>query len=138
MSLLEEMIALYDEGGSDEEVIKLLRVLPKDFEKKLKNDSEFAALVEAGRAAAKAWWLRLGRKCAATKGTGEYNFWAANMDHRYGWKKTSAVTVEEKEVEDPKELLRKFRSGIGKVGRLSNLAALGEENDGPAATLSTG
>ena len=76
------MIALYDEGGSDEEVIKLLRVLPKDFEKKLKTDKDFAALVDAGRASAKAWWLKLGRTCAANKGKGEYTFWAANMDHR--------------------------------------------------------
>ena len=132
------MIALYDEGGSDEEVIKLLRVLPKDFEKKLKTDKDFAALVDAGRASAKAWWLKLGRTCAANKGKGEYTFWAANMDHRYGWKKTSAVTVEEKEYDDPKKLIDKFQSQLKRnVGRV-NIAALGDLNDGFGEAASAG
>ena len=31
-SMLETMMQLYEEGGSDKEVMKLLRILPKDFE----------------------------------------------------------------------------------------------------------
>lgn len=122
------MMSLYDEGGSDEEVMKLLRVLPKDFEKKLASDKDFKKLIEAGRVASKAWWLELGRKAAKTKGTGEFTFWAANMDHRFGWKKSSNLTVEEKEVEDPAVLLKDFKSRLKKLGR-TTLAAEGEEDD---------
>ena len=122
------MMALYDEGGSDEEVMKLLRVLPKDFEKKLASDKDFKKLIEAGRVASKAWWLALGRQCARTKGSGEFAFWAANMDHRFGWKKSSNLTVEEKEIEDPNALIKDFKTRLKKLGR-SHLAAEGEEDD---------
>lgn len=124
------MMALYEEGGSDKEVMKLLRILPKDFEKKLLQDKDFRQLVEWGRIASEAWWLKLGRDCARTKGSGEYNFWALNMDHRFGWKKTSAVTVEEKEVEDPKALIKDLNSRFRKISRhIKPEAALGEEFD---------
>lgn len=127
LSILEAMMALYEEGASDEEVIKLLRILPKDFEKKLASDKEFKAFVDAGRVAAKAWWLSLGRQCAKTKGAGDYSFWAANMDHRYGWKKTSAVTVEEKETTDPNALIRDVKSRLKRFSRTHTSAAIGED-----------
>lgn len=122
-------MALYEAGASDEEVIALLKVLPKDFERKLEQDKDFKKLVEAGRVKAKAWWLTLGRKAASTKGSADYNFWMANMDHRFGWKKTSAVTVEEREIDDPKKLISEFSSKLKRnVGRL-NMAALGDNDD---------
>jgi len=128
---------LYEQGASDEEVIKLLRILPKDFEKKIAADKDFKKLIEAGRVASKAWWLALGRQCARTKGIGDYSFWAANMDHRFGWKKTSNVTVEEKEVDDPSVLIKDVKRRLRKYSRLHE-AATGEDDLGSTGLSSTG
>lgn len=128
---------LYGQGGSDEEVINLLRILPRDFEKKLSSDKEFKKFIEAGRVASKAWWLELGRECAKTKGIGDYSFWAANMDHRFGWKKSSNVTVEEKEIDDPNILIKDVKRRLRKYSRLHE-AATGEDDLGSTQLSSTG
>ena len=133
--MLETMMQLYEEGGSDKEVMKLLRILPKDFEKKLKTDKDFANLIEYGRVASEAWWLKLGRKCASNKGSGEYSFWALNMDHRFGWKKSSNLTVEEKEQEDPKSLLKDLNSRLKRISRYSAGEAAQENSFGANTTF---
>lgn len=133
------MIALYEEGGSDAEVCKTLKLLPKDFNSKYKKDADFASLVDYGRLASKAWWLSVGRKAVKDKGKYDFGFWSANMEHRFDWKKSSTVNVNEEVERDPKELLNDFmakRSGKGMTKLIAAAAAM-EEGDG-SVKYSTG
>lgn len=131
LSLLEQVVILYEEGGSDAEVCKVLKVLPKDFEKKYKTDSDFAKLVDYGRLASKAWWLSVGRKAVSNKGKFDYNFWSSNMEHRFDWKKTSTVNVnEEKDTRTPKQLLDEFVSKKAGLQKIISKAMTLEEADG--------
>jgi len=131
------VIILYEEGGSDQEVCKILKILPKDFEKKYKADSDFAKLVDYGRLASKAWWLGIGRKAVSNKGKYDYGFWSANMEHRFDWKKSSTVNVsEERDTRSPKELLDEFMSKKGKgMKKLLASAMTMEEADGSIESI---
>lgn len=125
------MIALYESGGSDAEVCKVLKLLPKDFDRKYKTDNGFSSLIDYGRLASKAWWLGMGRKAVTEKGKYDYNFWSSNMEHRFDWKKSSTVNVnEEKDGRDSKELLRDFMTKKTGMGKLIAKAASMEEADG--------
>lgn len=80
------MFQLYEEGASDTEICKALKVTYAEFDKRCKSDPIFQQVVDYGRTAAKAWWLELGRKGAAGKIHGfSFQPWYANMKNRFGW-----------------------------------------------------
>lgn len=79
------MAELYEDGASDVEVCKKLKIPFKEFERRCDQEDDFRTLVEYGRLAAKAWWLELGRRAVSKKGSFEFQFWWANMKNRYGW-----------------------------------------------------
>ena len=139
LSLLQEMVDTYEAGGSDEEVCKVLRILPKEFAKKYRADNDFAQLVDYGRLASKAWWLSVGRKAVTDKNSYNFNFWSANMEHRFDWRKSSNVNVsEQKEEKSVTELLEEFMSKkIGAKRLISTAVRLGDA-DGRIDTALSG
>jgi hypothetical protein len=84
------MICLYEEGASDVEVCKALRISYNEFDARRKSDTIFSQLVDYGRLAAKSWWIELGRK-GAVGGKINYPVWYANMKNRYGWSDRSEI-----------------------------------------------
>lgn len=81
----DKLIRLYEEGASDVEVCRALRLSYNEFNKKYKSDQLFSELVDYGRLAAKSWWMTLGREAAKGGNKANYNFWYAVMKNRYGW-----------------------------------------------------
>jgi hypothetical protein len=83
---MEVMISLYEQGCSDSEVMRELRIKPADF-KQLMEDrsaSNFAEVVDIGRMLARAWWEKLGRENIMKKSinVAMYNL---HMQNRFGW-----------------------------------------------------
>lgn len=80
---------------------KELKLPWKEFEKRMANDALFEELVTFGRLASKAWWLKLGRKCAVAGAPSQaFSFWDKNMKNRFGW----TDKTEEKDGKETSEL----------------------------------
>lgn len=63
----------------------------KSFNKRVKEDSAFAELVEIGRLYAKAWWLRQMRTNLHSKSF-NVSGWFAVMKNRFGWSDKAEIT----------------------------------------------
>lgn len=87
---IETLVKEYAEGASDVEVCTALKMHTREFDKRINNDDAFQQLVEYGRLAAKAWWLRQSRKALGDK-TFNFQVWYAHMKNRYGWSDKSEV-----------------------------------------------
>lgn len=81
---IQRLVELYENGASDVEVCADLKYPWREFEKRLNNDDAFKQLVEYGRLAAKAWFLRQGRLGVKDKSM-NFPVWFAMMKNRYGW-----------------------------------------------------
>lgn len=64
----------------------------KEFKRRCANDVLFDELVQFGRLAAKAWWMRIARKSVADGSNGGYNYWWAVMKNQYGWSDKTEIT----------------------------------------------
>lgn len=94
------MVGLYQEGASDREVCRALKITYASFDKRYNSDPIFHDLVDYGRLAAFAWWLELGRMASAGRIKG-FNFpaWYANMKNRFGWSdKVENVSSDDKPI----------------------------------------
>lgn len=80
------MLSLYEQGCSDSEVMKELRIKPSDFRQLLedKHSCNFHEIVEVGRMLARSWWEALGRTHIKNKqiNVAMYNL---HMQNRFGW-----------------------------------------------------
>lgn len=117
---VETLVSLYEDGASDVEVCKALRVSYNEYDKRYKADMSFRELVDYGRLAAKAWWMDLGRK-AAIGGKGQFNFWYAVMKNRYGWSDKSEITagdVKPIDQMDKDQIMAEILSHKDRLGKL--------------------
>ena len=88
---IETLLKTYEEGGSDIEVCKALKVTLKKFNEKYNENQKFADLVDYGRLISHAWWLEQARFAIKDK---SFNtpMWAFVMKNRFGWAdKTEAI-----------------------------------------------
>jgi hypothetical protein len=121
------MISLYEEGASDTEVCKALKVPYSDFDKRYKSDAIFQKIVDYGRLACKAWWLELGRKGASGRTGFNFQPWYANMKNRFGWTdKTEVTSGDDKPMDQlsKDELMAKINShkqGLAKLLKTQNI-----------------
>ncbi len=83
-SYSEQILDLYELGGSDAEVAALLRVPIKKFHQRMRDSSAFAELIEFGRTLSLAYWEGLARKNVGNK---QFNspLFAFYMKNRHGW-----------------------------------------------------
>lgn len=95
---IEVLVKEYEEGASDVEVCASLKMPMREFDKRLRDDSTFLELVEYGRLAAKAWWLRQSRKSTHDK-TFNFQVWYAHMKNRYGWSDKTEISDNSKPLE---------------------------------------
>lgn len=116
------LVELYEQGASDVEVCADLKMPWREFEKRIKADDIFCQLVEFGRLAAKAWWLRQSRLAVNDK-TFQYSVWFAHMTNRYGWSNKTTENTEQKPMEQmskdelEKNLSDALKKGKGKIAK---------------------
>lgn len=89
----EKIIEAYENGYSDVEICRILKITQKKFDSLYESHASFREMVDVGRAMAKAWWWAKGRENIDNT---KFNttLWAFNMKNRYGWAdKTEAVNT---------------------------------------------
>lgn len=113
---VKKMLDLYSEGMTDVEVCKEMQITRRKFEEYCATSPEFAAIVEAGRDYAEAFWVSLPRKNLYNKSfmTEAWKFYMAN---RYAW--GTKQEVKEKfadyDIDKVREELRRRYSALGKT-----------------------
>jgi hypothetical protein len=129
------LIRLYSDGCSDVEICRALKLTQKQFEKREKDDDDFAQLVEYGRLCSKAWWLDLGRKAAKAGANSQaFQFWYANMKNRFGWtdkaEGNDTNAAQNKSIDEIAERIRQINSKIAKTPANAELTRLLEGRNG--------
>tara|TARA_R100000656_G_scaffold123909_1_gene101022 strand:+ start:1051 stop:1524 length:474 start_codon:yes stop_codon:yes gene_type:complete len=93
---------LLDQGGTFQEAARLMGIDRSTFHRWMKGtDKEKAAfriVVNIGKEASEAWWIRQGRENLETRGF-NHALWLINMVNRFGWRSTYSKKEEHKEVE---------------------------------------
>ena len=94
--------ALFDQGGTLVEASRLMGINRSTFNRWLKGtDKEkhnFREVVEIGKEASEAWWIRQGRENLDTRGV-NHGLWLMNMVNRFGWTSSHSRKDEKKEVQ---------------------------------------
>jgi len=85
----DEVLSLYQEGGSDVEVKALIYTMRGSFSNDLwdrwkKDEPQFSETIKAGKLISNAWWEKKGRKNLDNKEF-SYTGWYMNMRNRFGW-----------------------------------------------------
>ncbi len=88
--ILDDILELYLNGGSDVEVKALIWDIRGSFsndlwDRWLLEDERFSETIKAGKMLSNAWWLKQGRTNLQTKEF-SYTGWYMNMKNRFGWK----------------------------------------------------
>lgn len=84
MSLLNQVNEAYAQGMSDAEVMEILGMSRKQFEKRLEVDPTFREWIEMGRTLSEAWWMRQGR-IRITDNKFNTNLWMFVVKNRFNW-----------------------------------------------------
>ena len=94
--------ALFDQGGTLVEASRLMGINRSTFNRWLKGtDKEkqnFREVVDVGKEASEAWWIRQGRENLDTRGF-NHGLWLMNMVNRFGWTSSHSRKDEKKEVQ---------------------------------------
>jgi transposase-like protein len=92
--------ALFDNGGSLAEASREMGVSRSTFNRWMKGTdvvkNDFREVINLGKEASEAWWIRQGRENLETRGFNS-NLWLLNMVNRFGW--NSNRKEEKKEIE---------------------------------------
>jgi len=92
-SVAEKIIEAYENGYSDVEICRILKITQKKFDSMYNSNAAFMEMVDIGRAMSKAWWYAKGRENIDNT---KFNttLWAFNMKNRYAWAdKTESVNT---------------------------------------------
>ena len=94
----DKVIAIYRDGGNDVEVKAMLREVRGSMSNDLwyrwlKDEPEFAEIIELGHELAQAWWERLGRQGASGAVQVNPALWIFTMKNRFGWTDRQHVEV---------------------------------------------
>jgi len=87
----QQILDLYEEGGSDVEARCLIYEMRESFSNNLWNrwleeEEEFWVTIKKGRELSEQWWRKLGRAGAEGKVAANATMWIFNMKNRFGWK----------------------------------------------------
>jgi hypothetical protein len=91
----QEVLDLYEEGGSDVEVKAMIYKWRGSYSNDLwdrwmKEEQEFSETIKMGKSLSAAWWANQGRTNLTNK---DFSFtgWYMNMKNRFGWKDKTEV-----------------------------------------------
>ena len=94
--------ALFHVGGTIAEVSREMGINRSTFHRWAnstdREKQNFRNVVEVGKEAAEAWWIRQGRENLETRGF-NHGLWLMNMVDRFGWTSSHSKKEEKKEVE---------------------------------------
>ena len=94
--------ALFHVGGTIAEVSREMGINRSTFHRWAnstdREKQNFRNVVEIGKEAAEAWWIRQGRENLETRGF-NHGLWLMNMVNRFGWTSSHSKKEEKKEVE---------------------------------------
>jgi len=106
-SWYSDILELYEQGGSDEEVRALICRKRIDGNKTFSTDlwyrwledyEEFSETIKMGNILCRGWWETEGRSALTSKDF-NYTGWYMNMKNRFGWKDRQDMTTNDKEVQ---------------------------------------
>jgi hypothetical protein len=86
------LVAEYEAGADDEEVMAAIRLSRKDFAAYYEDNATFRELVDVGRLASAAWWKRTARLNLFNKNFNS-SIWLPVMRHRFGWSDKSELNI---------------------------------------------
>jgi hypothetical protein len=95
-NLYDQIEYAYEEGASDAEVCKILKVRPRDFEQKYQTNPAFRELIDIGRMRRKAYWMEQGRLNLFNPKFNR-NLWLDFMKNEFGWADKSEVVTNERD-----------------------------------------
>lgn len=107
---LEQVNEAYAEGMSDAEVMEILGMSRRQFEKRLENDDTFREWIEMGRTLSEAWWMRKGRT-SINDNKFNTNLWMFVVKNRFDW----AEKVEQKSQGNPATSLDNIKKEMAKL-----------------------
>ena len=95
-----DILSLYEEGGSDVEVKAMIYKWIGSFSNDLwdrwmKEEEEFSETIKMGRMLSHAWWTGQGRTNIKDK-TFNSGLWFMNMKNRFGWADKQEQKIEQK------------------------------------------
>lgn len=87
-----------EQGASIEEIKALLQISDNLHYRLLREEDEYAAVIEYGKMLSKAWWYKAGRTNLKDK---DFNFtgWYMNMKNRFKWKDRQDVTSDDEGIQ---------------------------------------
>ena len=93
---------LFDGGGTIVEASRIMGINRSTFNRWANSagaeKQSFREIVEVGKEAAEAWWIRQGRENLDTRGF-NHGLWLMNMVNRFGWTSSHSRKEEKKEIE---------------------------------------
>ena len=93
---------LFDGGGTIVEASRIMGINRSTFNRWAnstdKEKQKFRTIVEIGKEAAEAWWIRQGRENLDTRGF-NHGLWLMNMVNRFGWTSSHSRKEEKRDVE---------------------------------------
>ena len=94
--------ALFDNGGSLAEASREMGVSRSTFNRWMKGTdiikNDFREVINLGKEASEAWWMRQGRENLETRGFNS-NLWLLNMVNRFGWTSSHSRKEEKRDIE---------------------------------------
>ncbi len=82
---LKSIEGLYQEGKSDPQVCRALRINKRKFDELYKTNPAFRECIDQGRIDAEAWWEDQGQKGAIGEAKINAPVWSLVMKNRYNW-----------------------------------------------------
>lgn len=110
----------YQEGYSDVEVCRELRITLKQFSKLYTDNDKFAELIDFGRMLSHAWWMEKARRNLNDRAFNT-SLYVMVMKNRYGWaEKLEAVAVDPNDAQSIKELRARLEKELPKLVKSLN------------------
>jgi hypothetical protein len=136
-SMLEQVNEAYAQGMSDAEVMEILGMSRKQFERRLETDPVFREWIEMGRTLSEAWWMRKGRT-SIHDSKFNTNLWMFVVKNRFDWAEkveqrnngTSGTTSLDQIKREMANLVSKLKSGKATDAEIVELANYRTGTDG--------
>jgi hypothetical protein len=95
-NIYDQVEFAYENGSSDIEVCKILKIRMRDFEQRYQTNQAFREVIDTGRMMRRAYWMQQGRENLFNPKFNR-NLWLDFMKNEFGWADKSEVVTTERE-----------------------------------------